>query len=58
MIALKKYWPSILPILTVLFTAVTPLLQAEISSHPAVAAAVAGLYAVLAHLKQSPIQPN
>jgi hypothetical protein len=56
MTILKKYWPSILPILTLLFTALTPMIQAEISAHPAVAAAVAGAYAVLAHLMPSPTQ--
>jgi len=53
---IKKYWPSILPVLTLIATALTPTIQAAIAAHPTVSAVLAAAYAVLAHLQPSPSQ--
>lgn len=54
MTTLKKLWPSILPVLTLIFTALVPTIQSAIASHPLVSTVLASVYAVLAHIMPSP----
>ena len=53
---MKKYLPSILAAASALLTIFTPQLQAIISSHPSIAAALAAAYAIISHLLPSPAQ--
>jgi hypothetical protein len=50
-----KWLPTILAVVGMLVTAFTPQFQAYVASHPAVMAAVAGVYSILTHLLPSPI---
>ncbi len=50
-----KYLPSVLPLVVAVAVAFGPQLQALLAGHPAAAAIVGALYAVLAHALPSPV---
>ena len=52
---LKKWWPTITPIAVAAFTAAVPSIQQALAAHPTASAAVAALYAALAHIQKSPL---
>lgn len=55
---LKQWWPSILPVLTLIATALAPTIQSEVAKHPSASAAVALAYAVITHIMPSPVAPK
>ncbi len=50
-----KWWPTIVAILGVVTPILLPAAQHFIVSHPALSAALGGVYAVLTHLLPSPV---
>ena len=54
---MKKYWPSILAALTSLSAFLLPSVTAYVAHHPQVAAQVASVAVIVAHLMKSPTQP-
>jgi hypothetical protein len=52
---LKKWWPTIAPVLGLIWAQASPSVLAWISAHADASLAVAVLYSILAHLKSSPV---
>jgi hypothetical protein len=52
---MKNWWPSVLAAVVAVVTAVAPWLQTLVSHHPALAAVLGALYAILAHVLPSPV---
>lgn len=55
MTILKKWWPTILPVLLMIGSALTPVITNFLSAHPEVSTILASIYAILTHLLPSPV---
>lgn len=55
---MTKFLPSVLPIAVALLTAVTPIVQDWLVSHPVYTAAIASVFAVVNHWLPSPVKGN
>jgi hypothetical protein len=52
---MSKWWHSLATVGLVVFTAVTPVLQGVIASHPVVTTVLGAAWAIIGHLLPSPL---
>lgn len=54
---MSKWIQTLLPIISLIAVAVSPVVQSYIVAHPAIAVAVASVQQIIAHWSPSPVTP-